>query len=50
MSGAGRMLRIAQVVRPATGGMRRHLSTLLSGLDRSRFLPTLFAPPDFALE
>ncbi len=50
MSGADRPLRIAEVVRPAAGGMRRHLATLLAGLDRSRFLSTLFAPPDFMLE
>jgi glycosyltransferase involved in cell wall biosynthesis len=37
------------VTRPATGGLRQHLSTLLAGLDRSRFQPTLFAPPDFTL-
>lgn len=38
---------IAQVVRPAAGGIRRHVSLLLAHLERSRFLPTLFAPGDF---
>jgi len=38
------------VARPATGGMRRHISTLLAGLDRETFSPTLFAPPDFTLD
>ncbi len=40
-------IRVAQVMRPAAGGMRRHLFTLLAGLDRRRFAPTLFAPADF---
>ncbi len=39
--------RIAEVVRPAAGGIRRHVSDLLEHLDGSRFLPTLFAPEDF---
>ena len=43
-------LRIAQVVRPAAGGIRRHVSQIVAGLDRSAFAPTLFAPPGFALE
>jgi glycosyltransferase involved in cell wall biosynthesis len=40
-------IRIAEVVRPATGGIRHHVSDLLEHLDRRRFLPTLFAPEDF---
>ena len=36
------------VVRPAAGGIRRHLATLLANLDRDRFEVTLFAPADFA--
>src|SRR5581483_11505341 len=46
---AQRTRRVAEVVRPAAGGIRRHLATLLAGLDRHRFAPTLFAPADFAL-
>ncbi|MCW3095028.1 MAG: hypothetical protein JWL77_646 [Chthonomonadaceae bacterium] len=34
-------------MRPATGGIRRHVSDLLEHLDRTQFLPTLFAPNDF---
>ena len=44
------MIRVAQIVRPATGGMRRHVGSLVSHLDRSEFAPTLFAPPDFHLD
>ena len=39
--------RVAVVVRPATGGMRRHISDLLEHLDRRQFTPTLFAAKDF---
>jgi glycosyltransferase involved in cell wall biosynthesis len=46
---ARRTLRVAEVVRPAAGGIRRHIATLLVGLDRHSFTPTLFAPADFAL-
>lgn len=46
---ARQTLRVAEVVRPAAGGIRRHIATLLAGLDRKRFAPTLFAPADFAL-
>lgn len=35
------------MVRPATGGMRRHVLTLLQELDRSRFSAALFAPNGF---
>jgi glycosyltransferase involved in cell wall biosynthesis len=38
---------VAEVVRPATGGIRRHVSDLLEHLDRTQFLPILFAPNDF---
>ncbi len=41
-------IRIALVVRPAAGGIRRHIATLLSSLDRDRYRFTLFAPADFA--
>lgn len=42
--------RVAQVVRPATGGMRRHVSLLIAALDRTRFTPLLCAPVAFTLE
>ena len=41
-------IRIALVVRPAAGGIRRHLATLLNSLDLERYRLTLFAPADFA--
>jgi len=34
-------------VRPATGGIRRHVSDLLEHLDRRQFLPLLVAPENF---
>ena len=43
-------MRVGQVVRPAAGGIRRHVSTLVEHLDASEFDATLFAPPDFALD
>lgn len=43
-------LRIAQVLRPAAGGMRRHVVVLLTHLDRSRYRQTLFAPPETELQ
>ena len=43
-------LRIAFVVRPAAGGIRRHVGLLLNTLDRERFAVTLFAPADFAAD
>jgi len=43
-------IRVAQVVRPAEGGIRRHVSLLIGGLDRSNFTSTLYAPTDFALD
>lgn len=45
-----RIIRVAQVVRPATGGIRRHVTSLIARLDRSEFVPTLFAPQDFQLD
>ena len=39
--------RVAEVVRPATGGIRRHVSDLFEHLDKRQFTPTLFAPEDF---
>jgi glycosyltransferase involved in cell wall biosynthesis len=46
MSPTGK-IRLALVVRPAAGGMRRHVSTLLAHLNREQFAPVLFAPPEF---
>jgi len=37
----GRKIRIAYLVRPAEGGIKVHLLTLLSGLDRSKFEPKI---------
>lgn len=42
--------RIALVTRPAVGGIRRHLHTLISGLQQAGWEPFLLAPPDFVLE
>ena len=39
--------KIAMVVRPATGGIRRHVSMLLESLSQDYFEVTLFAPRDF---
>jgi glycosyltransferase involved in cell wall biosynthesis len=39
--------RVAEVVRPAAGGIRRHVSDLLEHLNRRRFSPRLFAPETF---
>ena len=38
------------MVRPATGGIKRHVSSLAARLDRSEFAPALFAPSDFQLD
>lgn len=43
-----RALRVAQVVRPASGGIRRHVTTLLMGLPETGVLQTLFAPEEFS--
>jgi glycosyltransferase involved in cell wall biosynthesis len=40
-------LPILHVVRPATGGIRRHVLSLLEFGDRSRFEPALAAPAEF---
>lgn len=47
IASAQNVCRVAEVVRPAAGGIRRHVSDLLEHLDRGRFAPTLFAPDDF---
>lgn len=44
-----RTLTIAYLVRPADGGIKSHMLTLLSGLDRARFAPVLICPPDSSL-
>ena len=43
-------VRVAQVVRPAAGGIRRHVSLLTAHLDRQRFAPSVYAPADFTLD
>jgi len=40
---------IAYLVRPAEGGIKSHLLTLLAGLDRTRFEPIVICPPDSSL-
>jgi glycosyltransferase involved in cell wall biosynthesis len=40
----GRILSVAQIVRPASGGIRSHVRTLVTGLDRNRFASEIFAP------
>ena len=37
---------VAYLVRPAEGGIKSHVLTLINGLDRSRFEPVLICPPD----
>lgn len=38
-------LPVAYLVRPAEGGIKSHVLTLIKGLDRSRFKPVLICPP-----
>jgi len=45
----GKKVVIAYLVRPAEGGIKSHLLTLLSGLDRTRFEPIVICPPDTSL-
>ena len=40
---------VAYLVRPAEGGIKSHVLTLMNGLDRSRFEPVLICPPDCSL-
>ena len=40
---------IAYLVRPAEGGIKSHVLTLMNGLDRTRFEPVLICPPDSSL-
>lgn len=42
--------RVAQVVRPAQGGIRRHVSLLINGLDRASYRCTVYAPSGFTLD
>lgn len=46
---ADRRLRVAYLVRPAEGGIKNHLLTLLAGLDRERFKPLVICPPGCSL-
>ncbi len=41
--------KVLHVVRPAQGGIKRHLEVLFSGLSRERYLLYLAAPPDSEL-
>jgi glycosyltransferase involved in cell wall biosynthesis len=45
-----RPLRVAQVVRPATGGIRSHVRTLLGHLDLARFTCTVYGPGGLNLQ
>jgi glycosyltransferase involved in cell wall biosynthesis len=45
-----KVVRVAQIVRPAEGGIRRHVSLLTAGLDRKQFAPSVYAPADFTLD
>jgi glycosyltransferase involved in cell wall biosynthesis len=42
----GKCVKIAYLVRPAEGGIKSHVLTLINGLDRSSFEPVLICPPD----
>jgi glycosyltransferase involved in cell wall biosynthesis len=42
-------IRVAQVVRPATGGIRGHVRALVTGLDQTRFACTLYGPSSLDL-
>ena len=44
------IIRVAQVVRPAEGGIRKHVSLLTAGLNREQFAPAIYAPADFKLD
>lgn len=46
MNGAA-PIRLALVLRPAAGGMKTHIETLLTFLNRERFAPTLIAGAEF---
>jgi len=43
-------IRVLEVVRPAQGGIRRHVLSLLDGLDPARVTLSLAAPPAFVAE
>lgn len=49
-SGRNSAIRVAQVVRPAEGGIRKHVSLLTAGLNRERFASAVYAPADFTLD
>ncbi|MCX6377300.1 MAG: glycosyltransferase family 4 protein [Armatimonadetes bacterium] len=42
-------IKVAYLVRPAEGGIKSHVLTLMNGLDRTRFEPVLICPPDSSL-
>ncbi len=42
-------IKVAYLVRPAEGGIKSHVLTLMAGLDRSRFETVLICPPDCSL-
>ena len=42
-------LPVAFLVRPAEGGIKSHVLTLIKGLDRSKFEPVLICPPETSL-
>lgn len=43
-------IRVLEVMRPAQGGIRRHVLSLLGGLDPARVTLSLAAPPAFVVE
>jgi len=44
-----RRITVAYLVRPAEGGIKSHLLTLLAGLDKKQFLPVVICPTDSPL-
>ena len=40
-------IRVLHVVRPATGGIRQHVLSLLNGLDPAQIVSSVAAPPEF---
>lgn len=47
MTAAATTVRVLHVVRPAAGGIRQHVLSLLRHMDRARFVPFVAAPADF---
>ncbi len=48
-TGMEERLTIAYLVRPAEGGIKSHLTTLIAGLNIDRFEPVIICPPDSGL-